>query len=393
MASALKKINNIVLWMTEDCNLRCSYCFVEKKNKQISESVMDSLLEFISKNKEQFAEYVNINFTGGEPLLAFEQIRYFVNKYDNMRHKLPPVMFTIITNGTLLNDNIIEYLQERQISLILSLDGLPSVMAEQRPFSDGSSSYRADLEEMLKKLTDRNISLKARLTFTPDSLSLTSNIRHLFEIGAKEVMILPDMEELWDDRKLPALRTALRELALFFIEEAKKGVIHNINVFGEYLIRYILTRSNESGMRHFPCESGTGTISVTVDGDFYPCHHWHNQYNRTGMSYNHKNMQLGSLSSGLDNSRRVVFCDFSSSKIPECSLCSARYICGGPCYAISYLYYGDLYKTYSGQCIYMREVNTVISYVVSSLSNEYPEIYHQLTDKYISGKSSKSCCD
>ena len=326
--------------------------------------------------------------------MRFDMIKYMVEYYKSLCKSFPVnLSFGIITNGVLLNDEIIDFLGDNRISVLYSIDGTPETTAKLRPMTNGSSSYRSDLGELLGKMKDKRISLNARVTFTPDCLNLKENIHWLIKSGFEEISFLTDMEETWmevdDQPKLIALRKALFELSDYFLREAKSGNILNINFFKNYLAKYMVFRRNLIYQETTPCTSGRTTVGITVDGDIYPCHHWHNQFNRTQQECDYEKCRIGSLHEGIFPQRRQVFLEFSSEKIDKCRQCAARFICGGPCYALSYLHYGDIYKTFDGQCLFMKEVLTAIKYVYSTLKIENEKVLSQILNQI---HPMASCC-
>lgn len=396
-------IDNIILWITEDCNLRCRYCFVRKNKRTISKETIQKLFEFMRSNRRLFHQRAIINFTGGEPFLKFDIIKYIVECYKTGRGEFPINLdFAVITNGTLLNDKIIDFLARNRFQVMYSIDGTPSTNNDQRPYEDGASSYRDDIKELVSKMKREQIPLTARLTFSQHHLNLTENVKHLVELGFSKIEILHDMEEKWNgektkEEKKPSpdsrlLKSALYDLARYYIKEVSRGNHIDINIFNEYLARYILAKSNDRLRPTKPCESGKSVVGITIDGEIYPCHHWHNQSNITPDKFDYKKCRLGTLEQGIDPQKRREFIDFSSDHIEKCRKCGARFICGGPCYAVSYLYYGDIYRSFKGQCIYMKALIPAIKYVFTVFTTKYPGVLGKIIGNLTPNKSS-SCCD
>lgn len=324
--------------------------------------------------------------------MRFDVIRHLVNYYLERRLTFPVnVSFAVITNGTLLTDEIVDFMGKNRFTVMFSIDGGNSVALSQRPYANGSSSYRDDTDALISLMKNKGISLKARMTITPKSLNLVDNILHLQDVGFEDISLLADMEEPWSDEdNLRNLKNALKELADKFISEALKGNILQIDIFRNYLAKYILSKQNEKYRQNVPCYSGRTVIGISVDGDIYPCHHWNNQSNRTPCKYDYREFRTGSLSEGINHKIRERFSDFSSDNIEKCVKCPARFICGGPCYAISQLYYGDIGKVFPGQCNYMAEVDRSIKYVCSTLKMKNKDILLNILDSI---NQTRSCCN
>ena len=117
----------ILLSLTEKCNLRCSYCYYKKSQEErcaeMSDEVREAALRFaLDKTIEFKQNALALTFFGGEPLLCFDAIRKSVDflkeNVQRRRSELPEdfgVKLAINTNGTLLNKEILEYLDRENI--------------------------------------------------------------------------------------------------------------------------------------------------------------------------------------------------------------------------------------------------------------------------------------
>ena len=132
---------NITYWVTNQCNLNCKYCYVDKDIKVMSLKVAEDTFNFVSnfiQNSIKNNEKINISFHGGEPLLNFEVIKYLVEKHKNQNYNNMTFMMT--TNGTLFNKEIIDYVTEN-IQISVSLDGKKQTNDLNRIFKDGTGSF------------------------------------------------------------------------------------------------------------------------------------------------------------------------------------------------------------------------------------------------------------
>ncbi len=128
------KLSHMILDITWDCNLACKYCKFsgiyegERVNTGVymDKKIIEKALLFF-KSHSGLSERVSLGFYGGEPLLAFDNIRYAVNLAENLfRDK--PIRFSLTTNGTLLaNGKIRRFLKEHNFSLNVSIDGPQSI--------------------------------------------------------------------------------------------------------------------------------------------------------------------------------------------------------------------------------------------------------------------------
>lgn len=113
-------MNKILIeWiLTNQCNKRCQYCDLNFINRSISFQDIDLFIDFLNNNK---AEY-NINFFWWEPLLEFEKIKYFVEKTRKIISR-----FSIWTNGLLLSEDKLQFFEDNNIIVYLSIDNIDSL--------------------------------------------------------------------------------------------------------------------------------------------------------------------------------------------------------------------------------------------------------------------------
>lgn len=147
----------LVLSITEKCNMNCHYCGYHYKREKWNKIFLDMELSTAYKaidelfNRSLINDTIFISFYGGEPLLRRDFIdkciEYAKNK--NVLHK--KVLFTMPTNGTLFNDDTCQFLIKNNILLTISLDGPRSIHDRYRIFNDNSPTYDVVIEN-LKKL-------------------------------------------------------------------------------------------------------------------------------------------------------------------------------------------------------------------------------------------------
>lgn len=101
--------------LSNQCNKRCDYCDLDFRNQSISISDLDALIDFCKENPALYT----INFFGGEPLLEFEKLVYFVEKSAPYIQK-----YSIGTNGILLDEEKLTFLKNHDITIHLSVDNI-----------------------------------------------------------------------------------------------------------------------------------------------------------------------------------------------------------------------------------------------------------------------------
>ncbi|PKM79403.1 MAG: hypothetical protein CVU88_05990 [Firmicutes bacterium HGW-Firmicutes-13] len=183
--------------IAHDCNMSCRYCFAGKgtfgglRSMMTKEAAFKGI-DFLIQNSGQ-RKNCEIDFFGGEPLLNFTIIRETVDyARKEGRKKGKEFKFTLTTNGLLLDEEVMDFVNQEKFSIVLSLDGRREVNDLVRILKDGRGSY--DL------LADRYISFVEkrrhedyfiRGTYTRHNLDFSRDLQHLVNLGVKSISLEP----------------------------------------------------------------------------------------------------------------------------------------------------------------------------------------------------------
>ncbi len=141
------RVLNIMLYVTENCNFRCVYCFEEHLNKNFSTENWDALYKYIEKSlADNLYDCVSMSFFGGEPLLEKTAILDFLDRLEILRERHPNVIFShhITTNGYLLTPALYDKLTERNVfRYMITVDGFAEAHNETRPLAGGQGTWDA----------------------------------------------------------------------------------------------------------------------------------------------------------------------------------------------------------------------------------------------------------
>jgi len=148
--------NQLILEVTESCNLRCKYCAYSglykyqrphlniMMSRETAKKAVDWFLGISEKAEIERA----ITFYGGEPLLNFDLIKWVV---DYIKEKGLKVHHAMTTNGTLLGDSkIVNFLIDNEVDILVSLDGPADVHDECRVFASGGGTHDVIMKNMKK---------------------------------------------------------------------------------------------------------------------------------------------------------------------------------------------------------------------------------------------------
>ncbi|MCR4611321.1 MAG: thioether cross-link-forming SCIFF peptide maturase [Lachnospiraceae bacterium] len=353
---AYKDRENVVkalcLHIAHDCNLACRYCFAGKGEYQGEKELMSfevgkKAIDFLVANSG-VRRNLEVDFFGGEPLMNFEVVKELVSyarsiEEANNKH----FRFTLTTNGVLLSDEIMEYLNDNMDNVVLSIDGRPDVHNRMRPFPNGSSSYDLIIDKFVKfaKLRGQE-KYYVRGTFTHNNLDFSKDVLHLADLGFKQVSVEPVVAEPSEDyalreEDLPILYKEYESLAKEMVRRC--GTDEDFNFF-HFMIDL------EGGpcvyKRLSGCGSGTEYLAVTPHGDLYPCHQF----------VGNEDFLMGNVDAGITKTEirdKFKSCNVYAKK--ECKDCFAKFYCSGGCAANSYNYAGDILGSYEIGCKLQKE--------------------------------------
>lgn len=340
-------VKAICLHVAHDCNLKCKYCFAGEgeyhgHRGMMSLEVAKKSIDFIIENSKH-RKNIEVDFFGGEPLMNWEVVKGTV-AYAREREKETGknFRFTMTTNGVLLNDEIIDYLNENMYNVVLSLDGRKEVNDLMRPTANGKSSYDVILPKFKRLVEKRgNKQYYIRGTFTHNNLDFMQDVKHVNDQGFGEVSVEPvvapnEMDYAIKPEDIKPLCDEYEKLAKYMVEKTRKGEGFNFFHFMVDLEGGPCIHKRLAG-----CGSGTEYLAVTPEGDLFPCHQF------VGLD----EFKMGTVFEGVQN--HDMRCKFEKCNVyskDECKSCWAKFYCSGGCAANSYNFHGDIHHVYEIGC-------------------------------------------
>lgn len=264
--------------ITDSCNMSCRYCQAQnecpKTTKLMSAEVAKKASD-IALSSPQKA--ITIEFQGGEPLLNFEIIKYAV-LYIEKNKKDKNVDFSIVTNLTLLTDEIIDFIKEHHINISTSIDGPMQLHNYNRPCVNGSGSFEKTLQS-LSKLKDADISVGAIQTTTKRSLQYTKEIINTYvSLGFNNIFIRPLSPLGYAKQNWSTIGYTAKEFVDFY--KNCFDYIISLNLNGIYIrenhaalfLNKILTGVSPNYMElRSPCGASVGQLAYYYDGEIFTC--------------------------------------------------------------------------------------------------------------------------
>lgn len=340
-------IKAMCLNVAHDCNLRCKYCFASQGDFKGKRLLMDlqtgkDALDFLithSGNRRN----LEVDFFGGEPLMNFNVVKELVN-YGRVQEKKfnKHFRFTITTNGTLLTDDIIDFINENMDNCVLSLDGRKCINDKMRPTINGKGSFDVIVPKFKKLISKRgNKDYFIRGTFTNENLDFSQDLMEFYKQGFKKTSIEPVVT---DEKEPYAIRPEHLKKILDEYEKLSKEYIDIKKKDKEFSFYHFIIDLSQGPCvvkRTVGCGAGSEYIAVTPDGEIYPCHQFVGE----------ENFKLGDIYKGIvAGDLRDKFKCSNVYTNEDCPDCWARYYCSGGCHANAYYANNDLSKPYKVGC-------------------------------------------
>ncbi len=340
-------VKSMCLNIAHDCNLRCEYCFAAKGDFgrgrmlmpfEVAKKAIDFLIV-----KSENRHNLEVDFFGGEPLMNFDVVKQTVQYARSIeKEHNKNFRFTITTNGLLLTDDKIEYINQEMSNVVLSLDGRKGVNDRLRVRVDGKGCYDQIVPKYQKLVAARgDKDYYARGTFTKYNLDFTDDVLHMADLGFDQVSVEPVVSDTKLDysikeQDLPAVFQEYERLANTLLSRKKEGKAIN---FFHFMVD--LNQGPCAIKRLRGCSCGNEYIAITPEGDIFPCHQF----------VGDNNWKMGNILDGTFNEQMKD--DFARANIyskPECKNCWAKFYCSGGCNANSFQYEGSIFKPHKISC-------------------------------------------
>lgn len=352
-------IKALCLHVAHDCNLRCNYCFASQGDFKGDRSLMTldvgrKALEFLVENSGN-RRNLEVDFFGGEPLMNFELVKELVRygrklEQKNNKH----FRFTITTNGILLDDDKIDFINENMDNVVLSLDGRKEINDNMRRTISGEGSYDIifpKFQKMVNKRGDKDYYIRG--TFTSYNLDFSKDILDFYNKGFKKtsvepVVTSPDKDYAIKEEDLGIILEEYERFSKDYIEIKKKDKDF---LFFHFMID--LKQGPCLVKRAVGCGAGSEYMAVTPQGDLYPCHQF----------VGDEKFKIGDVFKGIENTEiRKEFKKANVYNKSECRDCWARFYCSGGCHANAYNHHKDIMKPYEIGCeIEKKRIECAIS--------------------------------
>jgi uncharacterized protein len=376
-------LQRVVLNITNQCNLACTYCYeysedkiskTDGKPKYMTPSVAESSIDMLIKESGDRPS-IHVTFFGGETLLNFPTLRTSV---DYAKRKCAEagkhIEFSLTTNATMLNEQIVDFISEHNIGVTVSIDGDRELNDKMRVFSDGRGSYDV-IVPRIKMLLQRHKtnSIGARVTLSSGNSHVRRIYEHLTqEVGFYAVGFSPataNPKRLYSigETKMETVLQGFEDLAWEYRAWALAGRQHGFTNVNDTL------KELHSGMsKAYPCGAGLGLLGVGTAGDISLCHRF-------------VDSDVGKMGhvdkGGVDHAARDQFLGTHHIGARyDCHTCWARPVCAGGCYHEAFVHYGDTSAATLHYCDWIRGWNDLCLRIYGEISQRNPSFLDRFNE-------------
>lgn len=342
-------VKALCLNIAHDCNLACKYCFASQgdyggvKRELMPFDVAKRAVDFLIAHSEN-RQHLEIDFFGGEPLMNWPVVKQVVEYVESEAPKHGKIFkLTLTTNGMLLTQEKIDYVNAHDMSLVLSIDGREEVHNQMRPSAGGQGTYATVAKNLVNAVKQREgREYYVRGTYTHNNTDFVKDVLSMADLGFEHLSMEPvvgeEGEYVLQDSDIPALEKEYEKLADIYLERQRAGTGDSFNFFH---FRMDLYRGPCMAKRLRGCGAGHEYMAIVPNGDIYPCHQF---VGREGYI-------LGNVYEGLQNFEiPKTFRDTNVFTKPVCASCWAKFFCSGGCHANNESFGGSIANPFEMGC-------------------------------------------
>jgi len=274
MSNNLSKVNKLQLFLTEDCNLRCDYCYIRKRKSDLPFELAKKTIDLWLETYQPGYQHV-IDFFGGEPFLKFDLLQKIVH-YANAKSKIyhKPLNFLASTNGTLIDQKFIVFLKKNSNFYInISCDGVQEAHDRHRKTVSGEGSF-ALLEKSFQRLAENlphNRAIKVHAVLSPANVFYLHKSYQYFAENYNGAFYFRynfayDME--WTEKDFLIFQGQIAAI----IESEKNRLLQG-NPCLDKIIFTLIRRIIQQDKSHYICQAGRSIgFTVNTEGEMFLCH-------------------------------------------------------------------------------------------------------------------------
>ena len=321
--------------VSKNCNFNCIYCQagnLDQKEeyfmtKETAKKSVDIALQSPSN-------YLTFEFQGGEPLTNFETIKYIVEYTEKVRgNKI--IEYNLVSNLTLLTDEMIEFFKENNISICTSIDGDEILQNINRPYKN-KNSYK-EIVDKIKKLNERNIKVNAIETTTKFSFERYKEmVDEYINLGLDSIFIRPLTRLGKANGNWKRIGYEAEEFLEFYkksleyiIQKNKEGIFLSEGHSSIFLKKILLHDPVNYMELRSPCGGAIGQLAYYYDGNVFTCDEGRMLYEMGNDSFKLGSVNTNTYKDLMESDTTKAMCISSCIEcIPYCKDCVYMPYCG-----------------------------------------------------------------
>lgn len=337
----VSRIRNMMILPNNVCNFKCTYCYSAegRSGKIIDIDKLKSAIRYFLDQNRATGERLTISVLGGgEPLLSWQVIKPALDLAyelaEQRRQKLP---VSIVTNGSILTNEIVEYLKLHEISLSVSFDIIPEIQNMQRGHYD-------TVVNNINRFTDSGIDLAFNTVITRENVGRMEEMLHAVADYTPKVNKV-------------SFKSLISNSYFNTAEERKKYYRDFVDNFFKVLdlAKQLGIWMTSPYFNNALCLSDRfcpGKFVVTSDGDISICHCVGSRKDRL-----YEDFIFGQITSkgevSVDDNKLKQILSHDHNRNERCKDCIAHWHCAGGCYADN-LTIGNNEESQNAYCESMR---------------------------------------
>lgn len=308
-------IKAVYMILTEQCNLRCKYCYETHGTRRMSLDVAKATVDFLMRGASR---ELDIMLFGGEPTLEYKLIVQLVD-YILEIQKGRDIMLEMVSNCTQFPEELQEALKKwfqagNRMHVQLSIDGPEEVQDAYRVRPDGTGSWNTvkptmDIWKELER-NHGNLEVTVHGCLNKQTIGKLWDTYNYFreDLGVKKLWYLPVSEEDWAPEDVEAYRDGLKMIT----KDIKRRCMESKSLDELYYYSPLNKCLNERLGRGKPCAAGTSFMSVAPNGTLYPCHQ---------IAMNTPEGSCGDIWKGVDEMSRLLYMHYDDTDFEQCRNC------------------------------------------------------------------------
>lgn len=260
--------NTLTAWLhvTNACNLRCHYCYVQKTNESMDEHTGRAAIDTLFRTAQQHGfRAIKLKYAGGEATLNFALVQTLHQYAIDLAHQTSlQIQGAVLSNGVALSPAMLAFIQQQHLHLMISLDGLGQAHDQQRPFANGRGSANLVVRSIERAIA-HHVAPSLSITITGQN---TTGVLEAVDLALQHNLLFNlnfyrnhharvDNWRAADDQLITAMQAVFRQIEAVLPAQSLLGTIIDRATFG--------------GPHRYVCGAGRDYMVIDQRGNIAAC--------------------------------------------------------------------------------------------------------------------------